>query len=279
MVLMQRASFAVPAQDAHAGKGLGLIWQLIRRPLWWGGVLANAGGFGLQMLALASGPLLLVQPLTLTSLLFALPMSARWAGRPMTRADGVRALVLVAGLATFVIVGAPSGGDHDQPVSKWILPGVVVAVLTIVGLSTAMRRDSPATRRAWWFGAVAGVLLGINAALKVSTVEAMGGGLWNTLISLLTTWQAWALIVVVIFGTLCQQWGYHIAPLSASLPPARTFELLGGMAAGIAIFGEQLKLADGRWAVLIAALAAIVWSTTMLARSAAQGVTAPARRT
>src|SRR3954447_9586118 len=56
-------------------------------PLWWGGTLADGGRYVGQAAALGLGSLLLVQPLLVTSLLFALPLGARWAGRRLGRAE------------------------------------------------------------------------------------------------------------------------------------------------------------------------------------------------
>src|SRR3954447_6312612 len=64
-----------------------LVLTLVRRPLWWVGTLADVGGYVAQAAALGLGSLLLVQPLLVTGLLFALPLGARWAGRSLGRAE------------------------------------------------------------------------------------------------------------------------------------------------------------------------------------------------
>ena len=67
--------------------GLGLVSALARQPLWWAGSAADVAGYAAQAAALGLGSLLLVQPLLVTSLLFALPLGARWSGRTLRRAD------------------------------------------------------------------------------------------------------------------------------------------------------------------------------------------------
>ena len=55
-----------------------MFLTLLRRPLWWAGTAAAvAGGYVFQALALAKGSLLLVQPILVSGLLFALPLSAQ----------------------------------------------------------------------------------------------------------------------------------------------------------------------------------------------------------
>ncbi len=55
-----------------------LLWQLAHRPLWLAGIAATGVGASLHLLALSRGPLTLVQPLGVTSLLFAVPLAAHY---------------------------------------------------------------------------------------------------------------------------------------------------------------------------------------------------------
>jgi hypothetical protein len=99
IVVRQRASQTVPAGETEPGA---LVTTLVREPWWWAGTLASVAGYVFQALALVHGSLLLVQPLLVSSLLFALPLSARLSpthqplgmglGRAVDRgAGGVRA--------------------------------------------------------------------------------------------------------------------------------------------------------------------------------------------
>ena len=67
-------------------------------------------GFALQAAALGLGSVLLVQALLVTSLLFALPISARPAHRRVTRWEWMWAVLLAAAVAVIVTVGNPTGG-------------------------------------------------------------------------------------------------------------------------------------------------------------------------
>src|SRR4051812_50012366 len=55
--------------------------DLAHRRKWVLGIGCDVGSFALQALALAFGPLALVQPLLVTGLLFAVPLAVRWRGR------------------------------------------------------------------------------------------------------------------------------------------------------------------------------------------------------
>lgn len=85
-----------------------LLRTLLVRPRWLlGGVSIVAGG-GLHILALGFGPLTVVQPLGVTSLLFALPIAALLHRRPVSPAELGAAAMVVAGLTALVwLVPAP----------------------------------------------------------------------------------------------------------------------------------------------------------------------------
>ncbi len=81
-VIQQRSAQTVTDEPVgHAA----LFLQLLRDWKWWVGSLVAGGGFVFQAAALGFGSVLLVQALMVTSLLFALPISARYAGRRVTR--------------------------------------------------------------------------------------------------------------------------------------------------------------------------------------------------
>ena len=78
-----------------------------------------------QAAALGFGSLLLVQPLLVTTLLFALPLGAAWAGRTLARSDRVWAALL----AVFVVSGNPTDGVDRAPVRDWLPAGAVLVGL------------------------------------------------------------------------------------------------------------------------------------------------------
>jgi drug/metabolite transporter (DMT)-like permease len=126
--VQQGAAADVPPEQA---RGVRLLLVLLRRPRWWAGTGSDAAGYAAQAAALGLGSLLLVQPLLVTTLLFALPLSARWAQRPMRRSDWGWAVVLAGALAVFVVSGSPppgwtgpacGSGCRRPPSSAWSWP-------------------------------------------------------------------------------------------------------------------------------------------------------------
>ena len=76
-VLQQSAAREEPSENSLS---LRLLVGLAHRPRWLIGIAGDFFSFGLQALALAFGPLALVQPLAVTGLLFAIPLAVRWRG-------------------------------------------------------------------------------------------------------------------------------------------------------------------------------------------------------
>ena len=89
-----------------------LLVRLARRPVWLAGLAAVIVGFGLQAAALGLGRLVVIEPVLATGLLFALALAARRDRRSLSRAEWTAVLAVVAGLAVFLTVGHPAGGQR-----------------------------------------------------------------------------------------------------------------------------------------------------------------------
>ncbi|MDN5859869.1 MAG: DMT family transporter [Pseudonocardia sp.] len=257
-VVQQRSAAAVPADVA----GAALMRVLLRRPLWWLGTLSDAGGYVAQAAALAVGSLLLVQPLLVTTLLVALPLGARWAGRRLRAAEWGWALLLAGSLAVFVAVGEPTAGLDRASPERWLPTAAALGVLLAGGLVGAAARRG--TARAVLLAAAAGVLYGANAALTKGVVSLLDDGV----LALVTTWETYALVGVAVGGIILQQSAFQAGDLDASLPAVAIGEPVFGVVIGLLVLGEQLRADGGEWVLIGLLAAAMVVATMALARSA-----------
>ncbi|MFC9440320.1 DMT family transporter [Nocardia sp. NPDC057030] len=258
-VAQQRAAAAVPEDDS-------LVRALLRNPRWWAGIVGDVGGYAMQVAALALGAVLLVQPILVSALVFALPLAARLNGRRISARTWATALALVGALVCFLVVGNPSEGNTNAPLDDWLLPLIIlvalIAVATIVGGSTA----DPG-RRALLLGTASGSLYGLAAALTSYVTSLFEHGLGEVLAS----WQTWALVAAGITGVYLQQRAFQAGPLAASLPAVTIAEPLAAAFIGVTVLDERFR--TDTFGLAITALAVIIMCATTIRLSRAQAAT------
>ena len=116
--LQQKAGLDEPTDGASSS----LLLRMAQRPVWLVGIAADALGFVAQAAALGIGRLVVVQPLLVTSVVFALPLGARLQRASGSRARDVGAAILVvAALVAFLTIADPSGGRDDAPLGEWLI--------------------------------------------------------------------------------------------------------------------------------------------------------------
>ncbi|MBN9624328.1 MAG: DMT family transporter, partial [Actinobacteria bacterium] len=141
-VLQQRAGLEAPVE----GPSSGLLVQMARRPVWLIGILADAFGFVAQAAALGFGRLAVVQPLLVSSVVFALPLGVRLTGQKVRRIDIGAAFLVTAALVAFLTFANPSGGRADAPLGDWLI--TIGACLAVCAPLVIGGRTGPAPRRA-----------------------------------------------------------------------------------------------------------------------------------
>ena len=250
---------------AASQRGLRLLRAMITRPRWLLGYGLGVLAVGLGAWALAVGALLVVQPVGVTSLLFALPLAARYAGQRMTRTQWINAAILTVALAAFVAVGRPTEGVSVQPVTVWLR--VLVPTLALVAVVCVLGRRRHGHRRALLLAVATGIMFGVQAALSKSVLTiGTGGGLH--LAAVVTSWELYALLLMSVASVALQQLAFQASDLSASQPAITVLTPLSGAVCGVAIFGERLQTTPGGWVVVVTAVLAMAWSTIALARTA-----------
>ncbi len=260
-VLQQRSAHEVTDQPVSH---VGLFLRLLRDRQWWLGSLLGGAGFGLQAAALGFGSVLLVQALLVSSMLFALPLSARFAGRRITRAQGMWALALTAAIAVVVTEGNPTEGHSRAGLDVWtwaLLTLGPALALCLVGA----RRASGTPLAAVLLGLVAGSLWGVFAVLTKGIVDELDSGIWAVL--KMPEIYAWA--AVALAATALQQSAFRAGSMAASLPAAAVSEPVVGSILGVAVLGEAINPGRSGWFTVGLAVAVMIVATAALARSQA----------
>jgi hypothetical protein len=266
-VLQQRGTAGISDEDAL---GANMLTALFHRPIWLLGITADIAGFGVQAAALAVGSLLLVQPLLVTTLLFALPMAARVAHRKLTEEEWVWSAVLAVSLVLFVVMGQPTAGRDDPSFRAW-LPTIVL-VVPLVGACVFAASGLPhGTRRSLVLAVAAGVLLGVSAPLTKTAIAGFDDGIRSGLLQ----WELWATALTAALGTFWQQSSYQAGDVQTSLPAVTVLKPIVAMALGLTIYHETLKLGGVGDILLVLAIASMATATVVLGRLAAPDVTEP----
>ncbi|TRW89280.1 hypothetical protein FK535_01490 [Mycolicibacterium sp. 018/SC-01/001] len=258
IVVRQRATLDVPAEH---GVSATMVMTLIRRPLWWAGTAAAVAGFVFQALALANGSLLLVQPILVSALLFALPLSARLAHRRVTRAEWAWALLLTVALAVFVVLAKPSPGDYEASLQTSAIVAVICTVAVLACVVVALR--SADWRRAVLLAVAVGVLFGVVAVLTKLFMHVLTH---EGLVAVVVTPVPYLLVILGVIAVLLQQSAFHAGSLQTSVPTMLTLEPVIAVILGAVVLGEELDVSRLDAVALTVATLAMAAGTIALGR-------------
>ena len=228
-------SRAVRAEPPSERVDLRIVARLALRRAWLAGLAISVLGFAFQAVALGLAPVVLVQPLVVAELLFALPLAAVSNGSHLGRREWAGALLVTCGLILFVSVIHPSDPHFRASGTAWVLLAAMTAAVVGALVALAVRlRGVPRTSA---LAASAGVCLGLMSVLtKVAAHDFADHGLaaigswapWGVAVSLplmdLGEPLVAAVIAVTVFG---ERLGHLSLVGSAGLVVAATVVLAG----------------------------------------------------
>lgn len=258
-VLQQKAGLDEP--ETAAGSSGGLLLRMARRPVWLVGIAADALGFVAQAIALTIGRLAVVQPLLVSSVVFALPLGARFTGQRIRRADMIAAAVVTAALAVFLLVADPSGGRDDAPFGQWLIAGAVLGGVS-AALVLAAREAKPATKAAL-LGIATGLLFGLSAALT----KAVGDQFEEGVLTIFTDWHTYALLVVGYASMTLSQLSLQTGVLAPAVATSMAFDPISSVVLGTTLLQESLHTSTLGAFAAVAALVAALGGLAVLART------------
>lgn len=258
IVVRQRATMGLPDDE---GVSTTMITTLLRTPLWWIGTAVAGVGYVCQAVALAHGSLLVVQPLLVSSLLFALPLSARLAGRRVTLSEWAWAAALTIGLAIFVLMARPRPGLYRGQELAWTVAIAVIAPVVVFCVVFGAR--STARRRAVLIAIAVGVLFGVVAVLtKLVMFELAEDGA----VAVLKLPSLYLLAAVGVTAMFLQQSAFHAGALQMSVPTMLVLEPVVAVLLGAFVLNEHLSVSGYETVALPIAIAAMAAATIALGR-------------
>lgn len=231
-VLQQRATHRVAADPRNQAA---FVRGLLRQPLWLASTVGSVVGFGLQALALATGPIVLVQPLLVTGVLFAAVAGFLLHRAPMDWGLASGLVMAAGGLALFLVAARPAPGEDILSLSDVIPLAATLAVLLAGSLWLAQRNQG--TARSLALALATGIVYGVTAAVAKVTMAMFSHGL----VAVLTHWSLWTLIVLGPFGFLLNQHAFREGALASPVVAVITVtDPLVGIGIGIMWLGESV---------------------------------------
>jgi drug/metabolite transporter (DMT)-like permease len=241
--LQQKGALNLPEISLRHPESLA---RLAGQRMWLVGTLALLAGYVFQAAALDRGRLVIIQPLLVTTIVFALPLGYFLTRQHVGRREVIGAAVILCGLALFAIFGDPAGGRDNAPGGEWALAiavlAVVCAVLLVFGGSRGL------TVKAAVYGTVAGILFGLSAALTKPTLDYLHAGIDE----LLTHWQPYMLAIAGVLGFVLQQISLGTGRLAPSVATVSVANPVVGILLGIFLLDERLS--RPAWHVLVACI-------------------------
>jgi drug/metabolite transporter (DMT)-like permease len=269
LALLAAASFALAATlwqratveaGVEVGRMQGLV-GLLTNWVWLLGLVAQITGVVFQALALDRGRVAVIQPLLVTTVIWAMPLGYFLTHQTITRRHILGAAIIVAGLAVFAIVGDPAGGIDNAPTADWISAFLVIGA-GCAGLLLFGRHGSP-TVQAAVFGTTAGILYGVSATLMKPVVENLH---ITDFATVLESWELWVMAVTGIGGFYLQQISLSSGRLVASVATVSVANPVVSVLLGVLVLQERLDRPPAWHAVLaLGGLAAALLGAILVA--------------
>jgi len=251
----------VESAPADTNLKLSLIAYAIRRTVWIAGFLVLIAAFLLQFLALHFGRLTTVQPILTLELPFLVAILGIWFRLPLTWREWVGATAAAAGLAAFLALSAPSGGNEVPDLEDW---GIVsFAVIAGCSLAVLMTRVGSPAWRAAWFGTAGAIAFAFTAALIKTMNDEITRGWSHVFLS----WPPYALAASGLVGVFLAQNAFHVGPVTASQSALVIVDPLVSIAIGIGLFGDHVQTAGGRLVGEVLAMIVLLVGVFSLTRS------------
>jgi len=257
------------AQSLNPGKVARFVRATVSHRLWLAGMVCDVVGVALQILALHLGALSVVQPLLLSSLLFALFIRGRFRRQRVDRKQMCWAAVLTGALAGFLMLATSNAtaAHHRAEPNTPLAAGIVGVVLLIGCIALGRQRSAAHGGRNGQTAALMGAAVGIIYAATATLLKATSDIAVRHPADLLISWQLYTAVAVGAAGLLLGQLTFQAGPLTASLPVTATVDPLLSIVIGVVVFHERFRLGVVSGIIFVLLLAVLAIAVVQLGRS------------
>lgn len=256
---------AAVAQERLASRspGAGTL-RLLGSGGWWWTVGLNASAALLHVVALRYGPLTVVQPLGALTLVAAVPMGARLAGRRVSAVEWKGTALTLLGLGAILVTA--SGPEPDDVLSVPEALAVAGATAALIGvLSRPGAR--PGLRHASASGLASGVASALTQTVTVAATDRSG-----PVLSVQVVGVALLVAAFAAGGLLLSQTAYR-GGLGGPLAMVTLANPLAAAVIGLSLLGERLQGGPAGVLLALAGAGLASWGVVLLSRATPAPVT------
>lgn len=257
-VMQQESTLTVGTEKSLSP---GLLLDLLRRPKWVLGAASMLAGFGMQAVALAFGPVALVQPIVVLELAFAIPFGILRRHRRAGPREWAGILAVMTGISIFLLAASPGSGVQNPPTLQWVESLVPVGAVAFACAAIGSTRRGPT--RAMFLGSAAGLAFGLLSVLMKAVTHLLSTDVTRAF----TTWQVYVTVGIGIVALTVSQSAYQAGPLAYSMPFIGVLEPLVAVVMGDAVLGEAVRLSETDFILELSAAAVAVLGIVLLTTS------------
>ncbi|GAB2713121.1 hypothetical protein [Streptomyces bullii] len=250
---------AAVAQERLASRGPGTgALRLLGSGAWWWSVVLNASAALLHVVALTYGPLTLVQPLGALTLVAAVPLGARIAGRRVSTVEWRGTALTLLGLAAVLVTASGPAPDDVLTVPEALaVAGATTALIGVLSRPGAR----PGLRHATASGVASGVASALTQTVTVAATERSG-----PLLSVQVIGVALLVAAFATGGLLLAQTAY-LGGLGAPLAVVTLANPVAASVIGLSLLGERLQGGPAGVLLALAGAGLASWGVLLLSRA------------
>ncbi|GGQ75339.1 DMT family protein [Streptomyces flaveolus] len=249
---------AAVAQERLAARSSAGALRMLGNGAWWWSVALNASAALLHVVALKYGPLTVVQPLGALTLVAAVPLGARLAGRRVSAVEWRGTGLTLLGLGALLLTASGPAPDDVLSVPEALtVSGATAALIGLLSRPGAR----PGLRHATASGIASGVASALTQTVTVAVTDRSG--------PLLSVQVIGVAVLVAAFaagGLLLSQTAYQ-GGLGAPLAVVTLANPVAAAMIGVSLLGERLRGGPAGALLALTGAALAGWGVVQLSRA------------
>jgi drug/metabolite transporter (DMT)-like permease len=260
------------AQD-HADEGgqasAAGLWRLLRSPTWLLAIGGDFLGFVLQLVALSTGPVVVIAPLVVLMLPVSLFVSALLGWHHPRPRDYLGVAAVIGGLGVFLgLIGEPAVGHVPRP--RVLTMTIALALVLSFLLSFAVTGRGRVVRGAM-YGGVAGVCFGTVAVMVSAASQRLSrAGVHGLIATSRGLVPIAGMILVGVGGIILTQMSFQVGALAATLPANLATDPTTAVFLGVVLLREHVPLSPWHLVAYLVCLLAVLAGAIRLAEAEAE---------